>query len=65
MSAPPNRREDELRRQLDTPHPLVPSDLAERAAARGRHLLRRRRIVRYALCAVLLAAATTAVLLLA
>ncbi|BBA99740.1 hypothetical protein RVR_6490 [Actinacidiphila reveromycinica] len=62
---PPNRREAEVRRLLDTPHPAVPPDLAERAALRGRGLLRRRRVLRYALGAALLAAALAAAVLLA
>ncbi|WP_200823136.1 hypothetical protein [Actinacidiphila yanglinensis] len=60
---PPNRREDEVRRLLDTPHPLLPADLAARAVRGGRRLLLHRRVVRYALCLLLLAAATTALVL--
>jgi hypothetical protein len=41
----------------------VPADLAGRAAVEGRRILRLRRIVRYAVLAVLLAAATAVVLL--
>ncbi|MFD7864927.1 hypothetical protein [Streptomyces sp. NPDC057682] len=40
------RREDEVRRMLDTPHPQVPADLAARAARRGSGRLRRRRVLR-------------------
>ncbi|MFJ2089706.1 hypothetical protein ACIOEW_10590 [Streptomyces sp. NPDC087901] len=39
------RREDEVRRMLDTPHPQVPAELAARAAERGDRLLRRRRVL--------------------
>ena len=53
----PDRKEAEVRRMLTTPHPPVPADLAARAAARGRRLLHRRRLLRLALCAVLLTAA--------
>ncbi|MGW7005430.1 hypothetical protein ACWGCW_22155 [Streptomyces sp. NPDC054933] len=53
----PDRKEVEVRRMLEVPHPPVPADLAERAAAVGRRLLRRRRLLRLALYAVLLAAA--------
>ncbi|GGT53023.1 hypothetical protein [Streptomyces purpureus] len=41
-----NRREEEVRRMLDGPHPQVPADLAERAAERGSVLLHRHRLVR-------------------
>ncbi|MFB8084156.1 hypothetical protein [Streptomyces sp. NPDC055992] len=40
------RREDQVRRMLEGPHPQVPADLAERAAERGGRLLRRRRALR-------------------
>jgi ferric-dicitrate binding protein FerR (iron transport regulator) len=53
----PDRKEAEVRRMLTAPRPPVPADLAARAAARGRRLLHRRRLLRLALCAVLLAAA--------
>ncbi|MER5274788.1 hypothetical protein ABT025_03395 [Streptomyces sp. NPDC002809] len=39
------RREDEIRRMLDTPHPQVPAELAARAAERGARLLRCRRVL--------------------
>jgi ferric-dicitrate binding protein FerR (iron transport regulator) len=52
----PNRRDDEVRRLLDTPHPAVPVDLATRAMLRGRRILRRRRIAGAALWTVLVAA---------
>ncbi|MFD0023836.1 hypothetical protein [Streptomyces sp. NPDC058382] len=41
-----SRKEDEVRRLLDGPHPQVPADLAERAMDRGGLLLRRRRVLR-------------------
>ncbi len=60
-SRPPDRKADEVRRMLDTPHPPFPPDLAEHAMARGRRLLRRRRARHVAgwllLAAALLAAA--------
>ncbi|WP_181138476.1 hypothetical protein [Streptomyces sp. Ru73] len=43
--SPPDRKEAEVRRMLDGPHPLVPPDLAVRAAVRGRRLLFRRRLL--------------------
>lgn len=52
-----DRKEEEVRQLLeDQPQPLVPWDLAERAAARGRRALRRRRAARLTVWAVLLAA---------
>lgn len=51
------RREDEVRRLLDSPHPQVPGDLAARAVARGTRLLRRDRVMRRALWLLLCAAA--------
>ncbi|WP_240137467.1 hypothetical protein [Streptomyces sp. MUM 178J] len=39
-------KEDEVRRMLQTPHPSVPADLCDRAAAHGARLLRRRRALR-------------------
>lgn len=39
-----DRKEDEVRRMLDLGHPQVPPELAARAAARGRGILRARRI---------------------
>ncbi|MFI9030626.1 hypothetical protein [Streptomyces sp. NPDC053560] len=41
--SPPDRKEAEVRRMLDGPHPLVPPDLGLRAAVRGRRLLLWRR----------------------
>lgn len=59
----PNRRDDEVRRLLDTPHPVVPLDLTARATARGRRIVRRRRLARRALTVVLLAALVAGVVL--
>ncbi|MGP8299448.1 hypothetical protein ACTPOK_16310 [Streptomyces inhibens] len=42
----PDRKETEVRRMLAGPHPLVPPDLAGRAAARGRRRKARRRALR-------------------
>ncbi|MFE7313850.1 hypothetical protein ACFU7T_12185 [Streptomyces sp. NPDC057555] len=43
---PPDRKETEARRMLRAgPYPPVPPDLAARAAARGRRLLARRRLL--------------------
>ncbi|MFC4032745.1 hypothetical protein ACFO3J_14790 [Streptomyces polygonati] len=63
MSAPPNRREDEVRRLLDSPHPAVPVDLGARAVLRGRRILRRRRAVHAALWTLLAAAAVAGIVL--
>ncbi|WP_086860876.1 hypothetical protein [Streptomyces milbemycinicus] len=41
-----DRKEDVVRRMLNGPHPAVPPDLADRAAGRGRRMLRRHRAVR-------------------
>ncbi|MGR8008631.1 hypothetical protein [Streptomyces hypolithicus] len=41
-----DRKQDEVRRLLEGPHPPVPADLAVRAAERGARLLRRRLAVR-------------------
>ncbi|MEV8425973.1 hypothetical protein [Streptomyces niveus] len=38
-----SRKEDEVRRMLDLPHPKVPVDLTARASAHGTRLLNRRR----------------------
>lgn len=40
------RKEDEVRRMLEGPHPQVPADLAERATELGGRVLRRRRALR-------------------
>lgn len=63
MNALPNRRDDEVRRLLDAPHPVVPVDLAARAALRGRRIVRRRRIEHTVVWTVLLAAALAALVL--
>jgi len=63
VSPLPNRRDDEVRRLLDTPHPVVPIDLTSRAAVRGRGILRRRRAFHTALWALLLAAAIAGIVL--
>ncbi|WP_328670098.1 hypothetical protein OG905_15675 [Streptomyces sp. NBC_00322] len=51
------RKETEVRRMLETPHPQVPADLAARAAEHGTRLLRRHRALRRALWLLLVAAA--------
>lgn len=48
---------------LDGPHPMVPPDLVPRATARGRRTAHRRRVARYALWALLLAAAVAGIVL--
>ena len=55
--SPRDRKEDEVRRMLETRHPQVPADLAARAAAQGTRLLRRHRAVRRAAWLLLIAAA--------
>ncbi|KOU24663.1 hypothetical protein ADK52_13675 [Streptomyces sp. WM6372] len=40
------RKEDQVRRLLEGPRPVVPAGLAAHAAARGGRLLRRRRALR-------------------
>ncbi|MCB5178474.1 hypothetical protein [Streptomyces antimicrobicus] len=58
MTASADRREEEIRRLLESrPHPAVPADLAVGAAAHGSRLLRRRRTVRRLAWLLLLAAA--------
>lgn len=52
----PDRKEDEVRRMLETRHPPVPADLAERAAEHGTRLLRRHRALRRAAWLLLVAA---------
>ncbi|WP_063762366.1 hypothetical protein [Streptomyces sp. NRRL F-5123] len=64
MSPARNRRDDEVRRLLDTPHPIVPAGLVAEATARGRRTVRRRRVLARALW-VLLAAAVAAGIVLA
>jgi hypothetical protein len=44
----PERKEDEVRRMMDVPHPVVPAGLGPRAAEQGARLLRRHRAVRRA-----------------
>jgi hypothetical protein len=63
VSALPNRRDDEVRRLLDTPHPAVPVDLGARALLRGRRIVRRRRAVHAVLWMLLVAAAVTGIVL--
>ena len=41
-----DRKEDEVRRMLESHHPQVPADLATRAAEQGTRLLRRHLLVR-------------------
>jgi len=60
-----DRKEEQVRRLLDTPHPVVAVDLAARAVSRGRQVLRLRRTVHIVLWALLLAAVVTAIVLLA
>jgi type VI protein secretion system component VasF len=59
-----DRKEEQVRRLLDTPHPIVAVDLAARAADRGRRVLRRRRAIHLVLWVLLLAAVVTAIVLL-
>ncbi|MGX8907998.1 hypothetical protein ACR820_22715 [Streptomyces netropsis] len=51
-----DRKEDEVRRMMDLAHPQVPPELAARAAARGRRILRTRRAVEAVTWALLLIA---------
>ncbi|MEK8172349.1 hypothetical protein NKH77_33195 [Streptomyces sp. M19] len=53
----PDRKEEQVRRLLEGPHPSVPPDLAVLAAERGRRLLRRRHALRAALWLLLFGAA--------
>ncbi|MFJ4844253.1 MULTISPECIES: hypothetical protein [unclassified Streptomyces] len=55
-----SRKEDQVRRLLDGPHPVVPAGLALSAAERGRRLIARRRVLRLVLWVLLLAALTAA-----
>jgi len=57
----PNRRDDEVRRLLDTPHPAVPVDLPARAMLRGRRTLHRRRMIRLMVWTMLLTAVVAGV----
>ncbi|MFJ3172887.1 hypothetical protein ACIPJK_19210 [Streptomyces roseus] len=52
-----DRKEDQVRRLLEGPRPVVPVGLAASAAARGDRLLRRRRALRRAGWTLLAAAA--------
>jgi ferric-dicitrate binding protein FerR (iron transport regulator) len=61
----PDRKQDEVRRLLDSPHPPVPTDLALRALERGRRLETRRHLLRALLVVVLLAAVIAAAIALA
>jgi hypothetical protein len=63
VSRLPNRRDDEVRRLLDTPHPVVPVDLTSRAVVRGRRIIRRRRALHTTLWALLVAAAVAGIVL--
>ncbi|GAA3731265.1 hypothetical protein [Streptomyces tremellae] len=54
------RKEDQVRRMLEGPHPRVPPGLAPAAAARGARIVRHRRVRR--LAAVLTLAAAVAAL---
>ncbi|SHK67437.1 hypothetical protein [Actinacidiphila paucisporea] len=57
----PNRRDDEVRQLLDTPHPAVPAGLVAVAAARGRRTVRRRRVGLHVLWVLLVAAVVAGV----
>ncbi|WP_327289041.1 hypothetical protein [Streptomyces sp. NBC_01198] len=57
----PNRRDDEVRQLLDTPHPAVPAGLVARAAVRGRRTVRRRRVLLHVLWVLVVAAALTGI----
>ncbi|WP_328927332.1 hypothetical protein OG429_24070 [Streptomyces sp. NBC_00190] len=57
MSGTADRRQDQVRRLMEGPYPVVPAGLAAGAAARGDRLLRRRRALRRFCWAVLFAAA--------
>ncbi|MDJ0346629.1 hypothetical protein QMK19_36650 [Streptomyces sp. H10-C2] len=59
----PDRKEEEVRRILDTPHPYVPADLSARAAERGRRILRRRRVLHRLLWLLVIAAVVAGVVL--
>jgi hypothetical protein len=63
MNPLPNRRDDEVRRLLDTPHPVVPADLAVRAVLRGRRIVHRRRVTRTVLWTLAVAAAVAGLVL--
>ncbi|MFW6694764.1 hypothetical protein [Streptomyces sp. MAR4 CNX-425] len=52
------RKEQAVRELLDGPHPAVPPQLAQRAAERGRRLLRRRLLLRLGVWLLLVATLT-------
>ncbi|MER6994388.1 hypothetical protein [Streptomyces sp. NPDC000410] len=52
-----DRKEAEIRRLLDTPHPPVPTDLCTRATTHGIRLRRHRRALHRTACVLLLVAA--------
>ncbi|MFF3288008.1 hypothetical protein [Streptomyces sp. NPDC003023] len=52
----PERKEDEVRRMMDTAHPVVPPGLGPRAAEQGARRLRRHRAARRAWILLLVAA---------
>ncbi|WP_455352816.1 hypothetical protein [Streptomyces sp. SYSU K217416] len=56
--SPPDRKEDEVRRMLEGPHPAVPAELAGHAAERGHRILRRHRAAMRLLWLLLVVAAT-------
>ncbi|MDA5280528.1 MULTISPECIES: hypothetical protein [unclassified Streptomyces] len=55
--SPLDRKEDQVRKLMEGPHPAVPAGLAAAAATHGRRLLRRRRALRRLGWSVLFAAA--------
>ncbi|MEV7725691.1 hypothetical protein ACIRP0_02415 [Streptomyces sp. NPDC101733] len=57
--SPYDRKEAQVRRLMEGPHPKVPAGLAQAAALRGRKLLRRRLALRRLGWCVLWAAAVT------
>ncbi|WUD73497.1 hypothetical protein OG937_18325 [Streptomyces sp. NBC_00510] len=61
--SPYDRKQDEVRRLLDGPHPAVPVDLAPRAAERGRRVLARRRVLHAVLWTLLVVAVVVALVL--
>ncbi|MBT2365020.1 hypothetical protein J7E88_06730 [Streptomyces sp. ISL-10] len=52
-----DRKENEVRRMMEGPQPVVPADLAVRAAAHGSRLVRRHRALRRAAWLLIVAAA--------
>ncbi|MDX2704348.1 hypothetical protein PV350_15940 [Streptomyces sp. PA03-6a] len=61
--SPYDRKQEEVRRLLDGPHPPVPVDLAPRAAERGRRVLARRRVLHAVLWTLLVVAVVVALVL--